>query len=103
MKMVLSKRKKFIKKETRNKLESTLVDSIMIPDLQNGFTKKKNKGYETRIKMAYRWKSGIVLLFLHGHDLVFDPKTLALLSRKAARSGILLLMSLKNEEVSFQI
>ena len=74
----------------------------MIPDLQNGFTKKKNKGYETRIKMAYRWKSGIVLLFLHGHDLVFDPKTLALLSRKAARSGILLLMSLKNEEVSFQ-
>ena len=53
--------------------------------------------------MAYRWKSGIVLLFLHGHDLVFDPKTLALLSRKAARSGILLLMSLKNEEVSFQI
>ena len=52
--------------------------------------------------MAYRWKSGIVLLFLHGHDLVFNPKTLALLSRKAARSGILLLMSLKNEEVSFQ-
>ena len=58
---------------------------------------------KTSLKMAYRWKSGIVLLFLHGHDLVFDPKTLALLSRKAARSGILLLMSSKNEEVSFQI
>ena len=43
MKMVLSKRKKFIKKEIRNKLESTLVDSIKIPDLQNGFTKKRTK------------------------------------------------------------
>ena len=57
---------------------------------------------KTSLKMAYRWKSGIVLLFLHGHDLVFDPKTLALLSRKAARSGILLMESGPKEEVSFQ-
>lgn len=57
---------------------------------------------KTSLKMAYRWKSGIVLLFLHGHDLVFDPKTLALLSRKAARSGILSMESGPKEEVSFQ-